>query len=68
MRHYSKKCILLLLAAALCLTAGGCASILEGEYHAAQRYIDELPVREGSEVIVPSYTALKAAILSLVES
>ncbi|MBR4158248.1 MAG: hypothetical protein IKR07_04975 [Oscillospiraceae bacterium] len=68
MRSIIKKFIPFLLAAALFLTAGGCASILEGEYHAAQRYVDELPVREGSEVIVPSYTALKAAILSLVEN
>ncbi len=68
MRRGLKKCILLLLAAALCLTAGGCASILEGEYRASQRYVDELPVREGSEVIVRSYQALKTAILTLVEN
>ncbi len=68
MRSAFKKCIPLLLAAALCLTASGCASILEGEYHAAQRYVDELPLKEGSDVIVRSYTALKTAILALVES
>ena len=68
MRSALKKCIPLLLAAALCLTASGCASILEGEYHAAQRYVDELPLKEGSDVIVRSYTALKTAILALVES
>ena len=68
MRRSPKKCILLLLAAAFCLTAGGCASILEGEYRASQSYVDELPVREGSEVIVRSYQALKTAILTLVEN
>ena len=68
MRHCTKKCITLLLAAALCLTAGGCASLLEGEYHAAQSYADELPISEGSQIVVRSYQALKTAILSVVES
>ncbi len=67
MRHSPKKWILLLLTAVFCLTAVGCGSLLEGEYYSAQSYEDELPVQEGSDVIVRSYAALKTAILSLVE-
>ena len=68
MRSLLKKCIPILLAASLCLTAGGCTSFLEGEYRSAQRYVDDLPVHEGSEVIVRSYAALRSAVLSLVEA
>ena len=68
MRGRSKKCIALLLAVGLCLTVGACTPLLEGEYYSAQRYDEELPVQEGSEIIVRSPAALKTAILALVEN
>lgn len=63
-----KKAFLLILVATLCLSLSGCDSFLEEDYLIAEKYVDDLPVIEGSSVLIGSYQSLKNAIIALVDA
>ena len=48
-----------MLAAALFLSLSGCGSFLEADYLLAEDYVDDLPVIEGTSVLIGNYQSLK---------
>lgn len=63
-----KRVLSIIITAALCLALAGCGALLDGKYESVTVSEDELPIKEGSTVIVNSYRSLRNAILELVDA
>ena len=63
-----KRTLTAVLFVILCLAFAGCGTLLDGTYESVTASEDEMPIKEGSTLIVSSYQSLRNAILELVDT